>query len=228
MSKNTHIFGAELIGTAMVTAGPIAWGIWKSSGGEGTLLDAATVSALPVLLGIFLFRTTSSQFNPAVTLWLLLTKRLSRGAATAALAGQFAGAVGVALLLRLVANVPPAGMTVPHVSVPMAIMVELLLTLCLLAIIRKVAIISPNDYGKDTQAVIISLGVVALIVLGGPYTDASMNPVRSFGPAIAAGHGTSVHQVVYWAGPLFASVLLAVIERLVQPERPSSTINTPT
>jgi len=215
MSKNIHIFGAELIGTAMVTAGPIAWGIYTSSGGAGTLLDAAIVSALPVLLGIFLFRATSSQFNPAVTLWLVLTKRLSRGPATAAFAGQLAGAVGAALLLRLIANVPPAGMTVPHVSVPSAIIVELLLTLCLLGIIRKVGVISASDYGKDSQAVIISLGVVALIVLGGPYTDASMNPARSFGPAIAAGHGTSVHQVVYWLGPFLAAALLAAAERLL-------------
>ena len=215
MSKNVHILTAELIGTAMVTAGPIAWGIWKSSGGAGTLLDAAIVSALPVLLGIFLFRATSSQFNPAVTLWLLLTKRVSSGAATAAVAGQIAGAVGAALLLRLIANVPPAGMTVPHVSVPTAIIVELLLTLCLLGIIRKVGVISSSDYGKDTPAVIISLGVVALIVLGGPYTDASMNPARSFGPAIAAGHGTSVHQAVYWVGPLLAAVLLAAAEKVL-------------
>ena len=97
MTKSLNIFAAELIGTGMVTAGPIAWGIWKSSGGAGTLLDAAIVSALPVLLGIFLFRTTSSQFNPAVTLWLLLTKRVSGAAAVAAIAGQIAGAVGAAL-----------------------------------------------------------------------------------------------------------------------------------
>lgn len=215
MAKVLHIFGAELVGTAMVTAGPIAWGIWKSSGGAGTLLDAAIVSALPVLLGIFLFRSTSSQFNPAVTLWLLLTKRVSSGAAIAAFLGQITGAVGAALILKLIANVPPAGMTVPHVSVPSAIIVELLLTLSLLGIIRKVGVISSSDYGKDTPAVIISLGVVALIVLGGPYTDASMNPARSFGPAIAAGHGTSVHQVVYWLGPLLAAVLLAAAEKVV-------------
>ena len=223
MSKNVHIFTAELIGTSMVTAGPIAWGIWKSSGGAGTLLDAAIVSALPVLLGIFLFRATSSQFNPAVTLWLLLTKRVSSGAAAAAFLGQITGAISAALLLRLIANVPPAGMTVPHVSIPSAIIVELLLTLCLLGIIRKVGVISSSDYGKDTPAVIISLGVVALIVVGGPYTDASMNPARSFGPAIAAGHGTSVHQVVYWLGPLLAAVLLAAAEKvLVSPKQSDS------
>lgn len=213
MSKLVKIFGAELIGTAMVTAGPIAWGVWKSSGGVGTLLDAAIVSALPVLLGIFLFRTTSSQFNPAVTLWLWMTGRLSRVDAVSAVAGQITGAVGIALVLRSVSNVPIAGMTVPHVPVPAAVIVEFALTLGLLGIIRKVAVASPDDYGKDTPAVIIAAGVVGLIVLGGPYTDASMNPARSLGPAIAAGHGTSIHQLVYWLGPLLASALMSAYDK---------------
>jgi aquaporin Z len=213
MSKPVKVFGAELIGTAMVTGGPIAWGVWKSSGGVGTLLDAAIVSALPVLLGIFLFRTTSSQFNPAVTLWLLMTGRLSRVDAVSALAGQITGAVGIALLLRTVSNVPIAGMTVPHVPMPVAVTIEFALTLGLLEIIRKVAVTSPDDYGKDTPAVIIAAGVVGLIVLGGPYTDASMNPARSLGPAIAAGHGTSIHQLAYWLGPLLASALMSAYEK---------------
>ena len=216
MAKLQHIFGAELIGTAMVTAGPIAWGIWKSSGGVGTLLDAAIVSALPVLLGIFLFRATSSQFNPAVTLWLLLTRRVTGGEAAVAFVGQLIGGIGIALLLRTVSNVPIAGMTVPHVSVPTAIIVELVLTLGLLGIIRKVAMTSASDSAKDTPAVIIAAGVVGLIVLGGPYTDASMNPARSLGPAIAAGHGTSVHQIVYWAGPMLAAGILALLERVIR------------
>jgi len=216
MAKLQHIFGAELIGTAMVTAGPIAWGIWKSSGGVGTLLDAAIVSALPVLLGIFLFRATSSQFNPAVTLWLLLTRRVTGGEAAVAFVGQLIGGIGIALLLRTVSVVPIAGMTVPHVSVPTAIIVELVLTLGLLGIIRKVAMTPASDSAKDTPAVIIAAGVVGLIVLGGPYTDASMNPARSLGPAIAAGHGTSVHQIVYWAGPMLAAGILALLERVIK------------
>jgi len=221
MAKLQHIFGAELIGTAMVTAGPIAWGIWKSSGGVGTLLDAAIVSALPVLLGIFLFRATSSQFNPAVTLWLLLTRRVTGGEAAVAFVGQLIGGIGIALLLRTISNVPIAGMTVPHVSVPTGIIVELLLTLCLLGIIRKVAVTSASDYAKDTPAIIIAAGVVGLIVLGGPYTDASMNPARSLGPAIAAGHGTSVHQIVYWAGPFLAATILAAMEKFMTRKLPT-------
>jgi glycerol uptake facilitator-like aquaporin len=220
MSKLLKIFGAELIGTAMVTAGPIAWGVWKSSGGVGTLLDAAIVSALPVLLGIFLFRKTSTQFNPAVTLWLLMTGRLARVDAISAVIGQIMGAVGIALLLRTVSNVPIAGMTVPHVPMPAAVIVEFALTLGLLGIIRKVAITSPDDYGKDTPAVIIAAGVVGLIVLGGPYTDASMNPARSLGPAVAAGHGTSIHQLVYWLGPLLASALMSAYEKVQSGQNP--------
>jgi glycerol uptake facilitator-like aquaporin len=104
---------------------------------------------------------------------------------------------------------------VPHISVPAAILVEFLITLCLLGIIRKVAVTSAGDYAKDTPAVIIAASVVGLIVLGGPYTDASMNPARSLGPAIAAGHGTSVHQIVYWLGPLLAAMILAATEKIM-------------
>jgi len=79
---------------------------------------------------------------------------------------------------------------------------------------------SASDYAKDTPAVIIAAGVVGLIVLGGPYTDASMNPARSLGPAIAAGHGTSVHQIVYWAGPMLAAGILALLERVIKKRTP--------
>lgn len=212
ISKQLPVFCAEFVGTAIVTAGPVAWGIWKSTASSGTLLDAAIVSALPVLIGIYLFRATSSQFNPAVTLWLLWTNRIARPQAIAAIAGQLGGAVTAALALRSISGVAPAGMTVPHTPMLTAVLIEVALTLCLLGTIRKVAITAPDDYGKDSPAVIIALAVVGLIVVGGPYTDASMNPARSFGPAIAAGHGTSVHQLVYWLGPILAAALIATYD----------------
>jgi glycerol uptake facilitator-like aquaporin len=94
-----------------------------------------------------------------------------------------------------------------------AVLIEMVLTLCLLGTIRKVALTAPDDYGKDTPAVVIALAVVGLIVVGGPFTDASMNPARSFGPAIAASHGTSIHQLVYWIGPFLASALMSAYDR---------------
>lgn len=212
ISKQLPVFCAEFVGTAMVTAGPVAWGVWKSTANSGTLLDAAIVSALPVLIGIYLFRATSSQFNPAVTLWLLWTNRIARPQAIAAIAGQLGGAVTAALALRSISGVAPAGMTVPHTPMLTAVLIELALTLCLLGTIRKVAITAADDYGKDTPAVVIALAVVGLIVIGGPYTDASMNPARSLGPAVAAGHGTSVHQLVYWLGPILAAALIATFD----------------
>jgi glycerol uptake facilitator-like aquaporin len=93
-----------------------------------------------------------------------------------------------------------------------AVVIEMGLTLCLLGTIRKVAVESTNDYGKDTPVVVIALAVVGLIVVGGTFTDASMNPARSLGPAIAAGHGTSVHQLVYWLGPILAAALIATYD----------------
>ncbi len=46
----------------------------------------------------------------------------------------------------------------------------------------------------------IGLAVAADILVGGPLTGASMNPARSFGPALAAGFWE--YHWVYWAGPI--------------------------
>ena len=79
----------------------------------------------------------------------------------------------------------------------------------------------------DTRAVgaaaaIAIGGTVALDALfGGPVTGASMNPARSFGPALAAGEWSDFW--IYVAGPLAGAALGAFAYQLVaefQPARP--------
>jgi aquaporin TIP len=59
----------------------------------------------------------------------------------------------------------------------------------------------------------VGLTVTAGVLLSQPFTGASMNPARTFGPALAAHHW--VNHGVYWVGPLFGGLLAAVAcERL--------------
>lgn len=216
MKHLIRVAGAEFIGTSMVTAGPIAWGIYSVSSSNGTLFDASLVSALPVVIAIFLFRDVSAQFNPAVTLWLLLTKRIKGIQAVVAWISQVAGASIIALVMKMISGVMFAGLTLPHVSLGTGALTECCATLGLLAVIRRVSISNNTGVHTDTAPWIIGLSVAGLIVISGPLTGGSMNPARSFGPALAAGHYNSGHQLIYFFGPLLAAVVLASLEPLMK------------
>ena len=216
MKHLIRVAGAEFIGTALVTAGPIAWGIYSASSPNGTLFDASLVSALPVVIAIFLFRDVSAQFNPAVTLWLVLTKRIKGVQAIIAWISQFTGASVIALVMKMTSGVMFAGLTLPHVSLSAGAIIECCATLGLLAVIRRVTTPGNTSIQNDTAPWIIALSVAGLIIVTGPLTCGSMNPARSFGPALAAGHYNSGHQLIYFVGPLMAAVVLASLEPLMK------------
>lgn len=50
---------------------------------------------------------------------------------------------------------------------------------------------------------------------GGPFTTASLNPARSFGPAVATHHFPGYHWI-YWIGPILGSILAAGVYKLVR------------
>ncbi len=57
----------------------------------------------------------------------------------------------------------------------------------------------------------IGLTIAADILMGGPLTGASMNPARTFGPALAGGGFDGINHLVYWIGPIVGAVIAAVI-----------------
>lgn len=58
--------------------------------------------------------------------------------------------------------------------------------------------------------------------MGVPYTGASMNPARSFGPALVSGYFGSAH-LVYWVAPCFGATMASALYRYVTNEHPCRT-----
>jgi aquaporin NIP len=161
---------------------------------------------------------SGAHINPAVTVAFTLTRHFPGREAAAYVVAQVAGAIAAALLLGAAWDGSPAdlGATVPSVGSGTAVLYEVVLTAILMFVIMAVA--------TDTRAVgagaaIAIGGAVGLDALfGGPITGASMNPARSFGPALASG---AWHDFwVYLAGPLTGAALGALAYQAIRGPAP--------
>lgn len=161
---------------------------------------------------------SGAHINPAVTLAFTLTRHFPAREAAAYLGAQFAGAVAGALVLYAVWPDRPAdlGATVPSVGVGSALVYEFVLTALLMFVIMAVA----TDTRAVGAAAAIAIGATVGLdaIFGGPVTGASMNPARSFGPALVSGQWTDFW--IYIVGPVAGAALGALAYQLVRGPQP--------
>ncbi|MEA2200014.1 MAG: aquaporin [Solirubrobacteraceae bacterium] len=182
-----------------------------SLGGVGIGLVFGLVIMVMIYAGGHL---SGAHYNPSVTIAFTLARHFPLRDALAYVAAQLAGASGAALLLLAAWTSRPAhlGATLPTVGSGTALAYEIVLTAFLMFVITAVA--------TDTRAV----GAAAAIAIGGTVgldalfagsiTGASMNPARSFGPALAAGAWSSFW--VYVVGPIVGATIGVFLYELVR------------
>ena len=162
---------------------------------------------------------SGAHINPAVTVAFTLSRHLPGRDAAAYIVAQILGATAGALVLLAVWPDQPGnlGATVPSVGLGSALVYEIVLTALLMFVIMAVA---TDTRAVGAAAAIAIGGTVGLDALfGGPVTGASMNPARSFGPALAAGEWTDFW--IYVVGPMLGAMLGAFAYQAVRGDRPS-------
>jgi aquaporin TIP len=155
---------------------------------------------------------SGGHFNPAVTTGLWVARRIGSWEAVAYVVTQLAAGIAAAFVLRWV--VPqsfwePAalGATVYIVSGAQAIAIEAILTFFLVWVVFATAVDPEGSFNK-VAGLAIGFVIAMDIMMGGPFTGASMNPARSLGPAVAGGEYTGIW--VYFIGPVIGATLAAV------------------
>lgn len=201
--------GAELLGTyALVFFGPGAVVVQAQTGALGHA-GVALVFGLTVTVVIAALAPISgAHINPAATLALTLARQFPAARALPYVLAQLCGAAlaGFTLLL-LFGRTGQLGVTLPAGSLGQAFVLETVMTFFLLLVALRSGL--PWAAG----------GVVALeAMMGGPITGASMNPARSFGPALASGIWTA--HWLYWAAPLLGAGLAVAANHLLRPDEP--------
>jgi MIP family channel proteins len=158
---------------------------------------------------------SGGHFNPAVTLGALVGDKIKPPMAAYYVVSQLAGAAAAGFMLRAIfpavtwqaVNLGTPGLA-PGVSVETGILVEIVLTFFLVLVVYGTGI---DDRGtwKAIGGFGIGFTVLCDILMGGPLTGASMNPARTFGPALAAGYWDN--HIVYWIGPLAGGALAGLV-----------------
>ena len=197
---------SELLGTFFLVLVAAGGGILH---GEGQIsLPAAVVAPGLMVMAIILFMgaISGAHLNPGVSLAFALRGDFPWRRVPGYIFIQLVGATLACLfLLAVFGNIQHLGATLPGPGYAnwQALLMEVVLTVGLVSVILGTASAAQN------VGAIAALGVGGYIALAGlwsaPVSGTSMNPARSFGPALVSGDFSSYW--VYVVGPLAGAVI---------------------
>ena len=201
MAINKYL--AEFMGTfILVAVGSLGILAMGGASGPAELIGIALAFGMALLAGIWVVgHVSGAHFNPAVTLAMLIDGRTSLSDAIGYWVGQFAGAAVGSLVILAASSEDAVATTVTGFSdQSTAIIVEVALTAMFVWTIMAV-----TRSGGNHAPLAIALTLVGVHVAGIPFSGASVNPARSFGPAVVTGEFTDFW--VYVVFPLVGGLL---------------------
>jgi MIP family channel proteins len=209
---------AEFIGTFFLCFAGIAAILsnMPSVGAGLGIVGVALAHGLALSIGVSAFGGVSGgHLNPAVTTGMLVTGRISLPNALVYIVAQLLGATVAALVCK--AAFPADAVAAANLGIPLpaawattgvVVLMEFVMTFLLMTAVFGTAV---DERGRAVKigGFAIGLTVTFDILAGGAVTGASMNPARSFGPALVQGYWA--WHVFYWIAPIAGAVAAALI-----------------
>ncbi len=233
--ETMRAIAAEALGTFtfifLVTGTAVA-----SANVTGGGMDAARLLTISLAFGLSIAavvaataRISGGHINPAVTFAALVTGKISKPKAVAYIAAQLVGAVVASGLLRAIipavmeyglgANGIGAAARADGFNEARGFVMEIALTFFFVWVIFAVAV-DKRGPGLPLAPIAIGLTLAVVHLVGIPFTTVSVNPARTFGPALVSGDWNA--HWIYWLGPLIGGALAAIVYRYVFAERDKS------
>ncbi|MEP7344980.1 MAG: aquaporin [Gemmatimonadaceae bacterium] len=222
MPASARNFVAEFVGTfalVFIGGGSI---MMAGQANHAGLLTVALAHGLT--FGVMVAATmhvSGGQLNPSITLGLLAARRIAPLMAAVHIVAQLLGAVAAAYMLKglFPANVVEAShiggqVVAAETTTGPAILLEAIATFFLMFVFFGAAVVGR---APAIAGLLVGLTISADILAIGPLTGGSMNPARSFGPALVSGHWEG--HLIYWIGPIIGAVLAALIWEHVLAEK---------
>jgi aquaporin Z len=220
----TRRLAAEFVGTFALVFLAVGTAVVGGTNGVGNL-GVALAFGLVLVFGVYAFGPVSGcHVNPAVTIGMLITRRIDGAAGGLYVVAQFLGGIVGAFFLWLMVEhfdvIDQTGVLGSNgygagagINLAGALVVETLLTAFF---VLAVLLITDKAGNAALAGVGIGAALAAVHLIGVGLTGTSVNPARSFGPALFAG-GTALSQVwVFLLAPALGGILAALVYPLTR------------
>ena len=208
---------AEFIGTFVLVffaCGTAAVVGCSAENGTGYLLTALAFGLVIVAMAYSIGNVSGCHINPAVSIAMLCAGKISLKDFIGYVVAQFAGAtVGAAALMAFVGKDSGLGANALYNgNVGLSILIEVILTFVF--VIAILGVTSKAENGA-VAGIVIGLTLTLVHILGISFTGTSVNPARSFGPALLVGGEALGNVWVFIAAPLVGGVLAALVYKFL-------------
>lgn len=204
----------EFIGTfflTLVSAAPI---MIAQMTGEVQLIDKVVPAGMLVAAMIYSVGAMSgAHFNPAVTFAFVIRGAFPLRDVPGYWGSQILGSIAAAVvLLSMFGSVAHLGANTPKHGDIQSFVFEIIWTYLLVTVILGTA--QQHKSTGPNAALAVGMTIALCGLVGGPISGASMNPARSFGPALFGGAMPTYW--IYLAGPLLGAGLAALVTTLLR------------
>ncbi len=153
------------------------------------------------------------HINPAVSFGMALSKRMAWRDFFEYVIAQILGAIAGAAVLGVILNdFSNLGANTFNITVWAALLVEIILTFVFVLTILGVTDKKENGHATG---IVIGLTLTLVHLFGIPFTGTSVNPARSFGPALLQG-GLAINQLwVFIVAPFIGALLASLFYRYI-------------
>ena len=182
----------------------------SAENGTGYLLTALAFGLVIVAMAYSIGNISGCHINPAVSLAMLISKKLSIKDFIGYVAGQCVGAILGALLLSAFVGVD-SGLGTNALydgNIWLSLLIEVILTFVF--VLSILGVTSKVENG-NVAGLVIGLSLTLVHILGISFTGTSVNPARSLGPALLVGGAALSNVWVFIVGPLVGGALAALI-----------------
>lgn len=212
---------AEFIGTFVLVffaCGTAAVVGCNASYGSGYLLTALAFGLVIVAMAYSVGNVSGCHINPAVSIAMLINGKLNIKDFIGYVVAQFAGAtVGAAALKLFVPENSLLGANALYNDdILLSILIEIILTFVFVFAILGV---TSKESNSAVSGVVIGLTLTLVHIIGISFTGTSVNPARSFGPALLVGGDSFKNVWVFIVAPLIGGVIAAFVYKLLDSKK---------